>query len=533
MWMPAWANCHVAKIHNKTGIAGAIRAKIAVMNTSLNENETLDALIVGGGVNGTGIARDLAGRGLRVALVEKDDLAAHTSSASTKLIHGGLRYLEHYEFGLVRKALIEREVLLRNAPHIMWPLRFVMPHHPSMRPLWFMRLGVFLYDHLAKREILPGSQALSLRKHAVGAPLKSEFVKALVYSDGWVDDARLTVLNAVDAAERGATILTRTACTHAETHDGQWRITIKRGETAPQVLRAKTLINAAGPWAEQFVRGIANTKASKSLRLVRGSHIVVKKLFDHDHAYIFQNPDNRIVFAIPYEDHFTLVGTTDIEEKGDAQHVKISEDETGYLLALINRYFEKPVTQADVVWSYSGVRPLIDDASGDPSKVTRDYELEWLTAPAPLMNIWGGKITTFRKLSEEVADQVATLFPNAKPAWTANAPLPGGDLSGIVGATRGPVADFVAFVAHLERRFPKTAPQVLHRLARAYGARALEILNAPQGAEIAPQVFEAELDYLRRKEWAQTGEDVLRRRSKLILHLNAGQQAAVSKAMGG
>jgi glycerol-3-phosphate dehydrogenase len=494
----------------------------------------VDVLVVGGGVNGTGIARDAAGRGLSVLLVEKDDLASATSSASTKLIHGGLRYLEHYEFGLVRKALIEREVLLKNAPHIMWPLRFVMPHHPAMRPMWLIRLGVFLYDHLAKREILPGSSAVKLRKHAVGAPLRTEFTQALVYSDGWVDDARLTVLNAVDAHEKGATILTRTRCTQARAHENEWIATLTETTGKTHEVRAKTLVNAAGPWAASFVNGVTQQRATKSLRLVRGSHIVVKRLFDHDHAYIFQNPDNRIVFAIPYEDDFTLVGTTDVEQSEDPSAAKISEDETNYLLEVLGRYFHKKVERADVVWSYSGVRPLIDDASGDPSKVTRDYELEWLKQSAPLLNVWGGKITTFRKLAEEVVDLLAEVLPTKNGAWTAGVPLPGGGLARVMKNTqsRGPVEDFIAFVDHLRTRYPQHSAALLQRFARAYGTRAFTILDAPMGAEIAPSVFEGELLYLRRNEWARTAQDVLVRRSKLWLHLTPAQREAVQTTMG-
>ncbi|RYF70723.1 MAG: glycerol-3-phosphate dehydrogenase, partial [Comamonadaceae bacterium] len=347
-----------------------------------------DVLVIGGGINGCGIARDLAGRGWRVVLCEKDDLASHTSSSSTKLIHGGLRYLEYYEFSLVRKALQEREVLLKSAPHIMWPLRFVMPHDPSMRPAWMIRIGLFMYDHLARREVLPGSRTVDLRKHAAGAPLKPQFKRGFVYSDGWVDDARLVLLNALDAKAHGAEVLTRTRCTSAQRAADGWAATLE-GPQGPRTVRARAVVNAAGPWAEAFLRGVAHSikgeaLATKSLRLVKGSHIVVKRVFEHDHAYIFQNPDKRIIFAIPYQDDFTLIGTTDIELKGDDPGAaKISEEEISYLCEQASRYFEKPVVPADVVWSYSGVRPLLDDASGDPSAVTRDYMLESNTAAAP------------------------------------------------------------------------------------------------------------------------------------------------------
>ncbi|MBP6778103.1 MAG: glycerol-3-phosphate dehydrogenase, partial [Piscinibacter sp.] len=345
-----------------------------------------DVLVVGGGINGAGIARDLAGRGLSVVLCEKDDLAAHTSSSSTKLIHGGLRYLEHYEFALVRKALAEREVLLRSAPHIMWPLRFVMPHDPGMRPVWMVRIGLFLYDHMARREVLPGSRTVDLRRHPAGAPLKRHFRKGFVYSDGWVDDARLVVLNAVDAAERGATVLTRWACVDARRGPQAWQVRLQGEGGATRELGVRALVNAAGPWAAQFLAEHAHAPERKSLRLVKGSHIVVRRLFEHDHAYIFQNPDKRIIFAIPYEGDFTLIGTTDVEHGGAIGAARIDASETAYLCEQASRYFERPVQTADVVWSYSGVRPLLDDESGDPSAVTRDYELELDSAGgAPLL----------------------------------------------------------------------------------------------------------------------------------------------------
>ena len=334
-----------------------------------------DVLVVGGGINGVGIARDLAGRGLKVVLCEKDDLAAHTSSSSTKLIHGGLRYLEYYEFSLVRKSLIEREVLLKSAPHIMWPLRFVMPHDPSMRPLWFLRLGLFFYDHLAKRNILPASEKLALRHHPAGQPLKAAFTQGLLYSDGWVDDARLVVLNAMAARELGTTVLTRTLCSKAERSESGWKAHLHSSEGISYQVQARALVNATGPWVEQFLHEqVSEPNAqTKSLRLVKGSHIVVPKMFEHSMAYIFQNPDKRIIFVVPYEEKFTLIGTTDVEYQGEIEKVHISEDEVHYLCEQASRYFVKPVSKADVVWSYSGVRPLLDDASDNPAAVTRDY----------------------------------------------------------------------------------------------------------------------------------------------------------------
>ena len=330
--------------------------------------QACDVCIVGGGINGAGIARDLAGRGCKVVLCEKDDLAAHTSSSSTKLIHGGLRYLEYYEFSLVRKALAEREVLLKSAPHIMWPLRFVMPHDPSMRPVWMIRIGLFLYDHLARREVLPPSRTVDLRAHPAGKPLKPVFSKGFVYSDGWVDDARLVVLNAIDAAERGATILTRTRCIDARRHSDHWQIRLESADGRQRELRARGLVNAAGPWAAQFLGKEAHQHGPKTLRLVKGSHIVVPRLFEHDHAYIFQNHDKRIIFAIPYEGEFTLIGTTDVEHHGPVGEARIDAAEIDYLCEQASRYFERPVTPAQVVWTYSGVRPLLDDESGTPRR---------------------------------------------------------------------------------------------------------------------------------------------------------------------
>ena len=502
-----------------------------------------DVLIIGGGINGCGIARDLAGRGWRVVLCEKDDLASHTSSSSTKLIHGGLRYLEYYEFALVRKALQEREVLLKSAPHIMWPLRFVMPHDPSMRPAWMVRMGLFLYDHLAKREVLPGSRGIDLRTHPAGKPLKPLYKRGFVYSDGWVDDARLVLLTAIDARDRGAEILTRTRCTSAQRAADGWTATLE-GPAGTRTVRARAVVNAAGPWAESFLRGVAHAAkgeqmATKSLRLVKGSHLVVKRLFEHDHAYIFQSPDKRIIFAIPYQDEFTLIGTTDVELKGtDPGEAKISTEEIAYLCEQVSRYFEKPVTPADVVWTYSGVRPLLDDASGDPSAVTRDYLLETNTAGAPLLSVWGGKITTFRKLAEDAANGVGTMLgqgPTQRPAWTANAFLAGGDLSPWIGkAVSGarPSAEFERFVAAVEARYAWLAPTLARRLARAYGARIADLIGdatsmADLGAEVAPGLFERELRFMQDSEWVQAGDDALWRRSKLGLRYTPEQRAAV------
>jgi glycerol-3-phosphate dehydrogenase len=506
-----------------------LRAGAAV---SAGDAVRCDVLVVGGGINGAGIARDLAGRGLSVVLAEKDDLASHTSSSSTKLIHGGLRYLEYYEFSLVRKALAEREVLLKSAPHIMWPLRFVMPHDPGMRPVWMIRAGLFLYDHLARREVLPGSRTVSLRRHPAGAPLKRVFTKGFVYSDGWVDDARLVVLNAIDAAARGATVLTRTICVDAQRSAGTWQARLRGADGRERSVTARALVNAAGPWAAQFLADHAHAPERKSLRLVKGSHIVVPKMFDHDHAYIFQNPDKRIIFAIPYESDFTLIGTTDVEHTGAIGAARIDKGEIAYLCEQASRYFERAVTPADVVWTYSGVRPLLDDDSGDPSAVTRDYALELDTTQAPLLSVWGGKITTFRKLAEEAADLLAAPLRTTKGAWTEGAFLPGGDLSAWIGKAQRPrsdvVGDFSRFVQALALRHPSLPAPLVRRLARAYGARVSGLLDGGAlGAQVAPGLHEAELEFLHTQEWARSADDVLWRRSKLGLHLDAAQRAAV------
>jgi glycerol-3-phosphate dehydrogenase len=500
-----------------------------------------DVLVVGGGINGVGIARDLAGRGLRVVLAEQDDLASHTSSSSTKLIHGGLRYLEYYEFSLVRKALQEREVLLKSAPHIMWPLRFVMPHDPSMRPAWMIRAGIFLYDHLARREVLPASQGVDLRGHVLGAPLKPGYTRGFVYSDGWVDDARLVVLNALDARQRGAEILTRTRCTHAQRGATTWSATLQPRQGPARTLQARALVNAAGPWAEAFLRGVARPAgaealATKSLRLVKGSHIVVPRQFAHDHAYIFQNPDKRIIFAIPYERDFTLIGTTDVEIAGDPRDAHIGADEIDYLCVQASRYLRSPVTPVDVVWSYCGVRPLLDDAAGDPAAVTRDYLLESNVQGAPLLSVWGGKITTFRKLAEDAADEVSRMLGSPPRPWTHGAILPGGDLRAWIGPPQRPDRDFERFMAQLGQRHAWLPAPLARRLARAYGSRLEQVLGTARqtgdlGAEVAPGLHEAELDYLRREEWALESDDVLWRRSKLGLHYTSAQREQVAAWM--
>ncbi len=515
---PGWHSRPVALAHNRK-IARTTLSGTDVIDTP----PPVDLLVVGGGINGAGIARDAAGRGYSVVLCEQDDLAAHTSSASTKLIHGGLRYLELGEFGLVRKALREREVLLGSAPHIMWPLRFVMPHDSHLRPAWLIRMGLFFYDHLARRRWLEGSSGIDLRRHPAGEPLDARFTRGFVYSDGWVEDARLVVLNALDAHERGARILTRTRCTALEAEGELWRATLQERTGREHRLRARVVVNATGPWAASFLAGAGRGRATHGLRLVKGSHVIVPRLFAHEYAYIFQSPDRRIVFAIPYERDFTLVGTTDVEYSGPPEQVRIDDAEVAYLCELASRYFRRPVTPADVRSSYSGVRPLLDDESADPRSVTRDYTLELARQPAPLLSVFGGKITTFRLLAEEAMARLEGVLPVRGGPWTAWSSLPGGDF-----ARQG----FDAFLRDLAGSHPGLPQPLLHRLARAYGSRAHRLLRgvaqpSDLGAELAPGLHERELDYLARVEWARSAEDVLWRRSKLGLHGDAAAAGRV------
>jgi glycerol-3-phosphate dehydrogenase len=501
----------------------------------VSQQNRYDLLVVGGGINGAGIARDAAGRGLSVLLCEQDDLASHTSSASTKLIHGGLRYLEYKEFGLVRKALQERETLLRAAPHIMWPLRFVMPHMPNLRPAWLIRVGLFLYDHLAKRELLPGSRGIDMRRHPAGAPLVDSIRRGFVYSDGWVNDARLVVLNAMDAQERGAEILTRTKLISAHRAkgagggSGEWQARLQRADGTILDVRARAIANAAGPWVGEVLHGALGRGAQHSVRLVKGSHIVTKRLFEHDHAYIFQNPDKRIIFAIPYEHDFTLIGTTDVEYQNDPAKVAIDSDETRYLCDSINRYFKRKISPADVYWTYSGVRPLLEEEGADnPAAVTRDYKLELdEDEGAPLLSVFGGKITTFRKLAEEASDLLCRTLGSNAGAWTAGAPLPGGDMAN---------ARFEPFAQAFAKRHAGLPAPLLRRYARAYGTRASRVVGdaispAGLGKEIAPGIYEAELRYLRDAEWATCAQDVLWRRSKLGLHVAPDTLGEVTAAI--
>jgi glycerol-3-phosphate dehydrogenase len=484
-----------------------------------------DLLVVGGGINGVGIARDAAGRGLRVILCEKDDLGQHTSSASSKLIHGGLRYLEHGEFGLVRKALAERELLLKSAPHIMRPLRFVMPQDRGQRPAWLIRAGLFLYDRLARREFLPGSEAIELPGHPAGAPLKGEFVHGFAYSDGRVDDARLVVLNALDACERGATILPRTLCRQVRRHPQHWSALLA-GDGRSIEVEARCLVNAAGPWAARFLQAATGAAPAHAMRLVKGSHIVVPRLFEHDYAYLFQHPDGRVVFAIPYEGAFTLVGTTDVDYAGDPDAVAIGADEVSYLCRLVNRYFVRQIGPQDVVWSYSGVRPLAGDEPGRAAAASRDFRLGMDTAGAPLLTVFGGKITTYRRLAEQALDMIAPALGTRARGWTGHACLPGGDLFGERPSTRA-VLEFDSWAAGQQQRYPWLPAALALRYARAYGSRMGCLLMGCSsmgdlGREIVPGLYEREASYLMRQEWASTAEDILWRRSKLGLHLPPG-----------
>ena len=480
-----------------------------------------DLLIVGGGVNGTGIARDAAGRGLKVVLCEQDDLASHTSSASTKLIHGGLRYLEHFAFRMVRKALTERETLLAAAPHIMRPLEFVVPHDSSQRPPWMIRLGLLIYDHLARRRRLPASRGIDLRSHPAGRPLQTRFHLGFVYSDGWVDDARLVVLNAVGAAESGARILTRTACAALAAAAGRWQATLRHADGREERIDARAVVNATGPWAGQFRKQIADIRDARELRLIKGSHIIVPALFDHPYAYLLQAPDHRVVFAIPYEGRYTLIGTTDVEHHGEPGPVTASAEEIAYLCDVVSRNFAAPLRPADVVSSFAGIRPLQEDESADPSGISRDYRIEFDRRDPPLVSVVGGKITTYRRLAEETVDAVCAALDRTLPRWTAGAPLPGGDL---------PDGDFERFAAEVIATHRWADPAMLRRMARAYGTRITKILGSAQdastlGAQVLSGLSERELAYLHDEEWARTAEDVLWRRSKLGLGLPAAAVA--------
>ncbi|WP_181893285.1 glycerol-3-phosphate dehydrogenase [Falsiruegeria mediterranea] len=510
-------------------------------------NDPLDIFIIGGGINGCGIARDAAGRGFSVALAEMNDLASATSSASTKLFHGGLRYLEFLEFRLVREALIEREVLLKAMPHISWPMRFVLPYHPDMRfesdtpvsrmlgtvmpwmkgrrPSWLVRLGLFMYDTMGGREILPATRTLDLETDPAGRPLQDKFRKAFEYSDCWIQDARLVILNARDAQARGAQIMTRTKVVSAERGGGLWTITTEDTASGQrQSVQAKMLINAGGPWVGDIIQNTLRSNSSDGVRLVRGSHIVTRKLFDHDKAYFFQGTDGRIIFAIPYEGDFTLIGTTDADHTDADTKPECTEAERDYLLNFASQYFATPLTTDDVVWTYSGVRPLFDDGAKSATAATREYVLKLEQSEgAALLNVFGGKITTYRKLAEAALEKVAEVFPGTKPDWTAGVPLPGGDF---------PVDGLESLIASTRAQYPFLDQDWATRLVRAYGTEVADVLgNAATinalGTDFGATITEPELDWCIRKEWVRSGDDFLWRRSKLGLRLTADQASAV------
>jgi glycerol-3-phosphate dehydrogenase len=483
-----------------------------------------DLLIIGGGINGTAIARDAAGRGLSVLLCERDDLANHTSSSSTKLIHGGLRYLEHFEFKLVREALIERERLLRAAPHIIWPMRFVLPYDKGLRPAWMLRMGLFLYDSLGGRELLPGTKTISLETAPHKGVLEPRLTKGFEYSDCWVEDARLVVLNAVDAAARGADICTRTEVLDLKPTADGYQAKVK-DKTGARHINAHAIVNSAGPWVDEILGRISQKKNDKGLRLVKGSHIVTRKLFDGDHSYIFQNADNRIIFAIPYEGDHTLIGTTDVPFDHAPGPVKISPEETQYLCDAANEYFQNDISPEDVQWSYSGVRPLYDDKSDNASAVTRDYvlDIDEFTDGSPFLSIYGGKITTSRKLAQHAMQKLAPFFIKGRAKalgedWTETAIFPGGDIAN---------ADFESFFRSCELRYPEIETPILWRLARGYGTRISLVLGSEGklGKMFGAGLSESETRYLVGHEFVTRADDVMWRRSKLGLHMSEDERA--------
>lgn len=518
-------------------------------NAALATKLHCDLLVIGGGINGVGIARDAAGRGLKVILCEKDDLAAHTSSASSKLIHGGLRYLEYYEFSLVRKALQEREDLMRLAPHIIRPLRFVMPYVQGLRPRWLLRCGLFLYDHLAQRDLLPGTQSCRLHECESGQGLQAELRYGFMYSDAWVDDARLVVLNAMDAQQRGAQILTRTRCDHLEAQHGRWRAQLSHqpsaldhddgdaglgAEAAPKTTQievdAACIVNASGAWVAELQSKFTAGTPSQKVRLVKGSHIVVKSLFAHANAYIFQHPDGRIVFAIPYEKDYTLIGTTDLEFSGtpDQFEAAISPEEIAYLCHLSNQYFKQQITPSDVLWSYAGVRPLVDDGRVDSKSVTRDYRLELDLRTAPILHVFGGKITTYRRLAEEALSLIVKPLSFTGQAWTKTALLPGGDLV----SNKPENANVLCrndFIDACCAQYSWAPSAWVRRLAGSYGTRLHHILKdcndlSDLGEQVLPDLYACEIRYLVRSEFARTAQDILWRRTKLGLHMSVGSE---------
>ncbi|MFO1055974.1 MAG: glycerol-3-phosphate dehydrogenase [Dongiaceae bacterium] len=490
-----------------------------------------DLLVIGGGANGAGIARDAAGRGLSVLLCEQDDLAQGTSSRSGKLVHGGLRYLEYYEFRLVREALIEREVLLRAAPHIIWPMRFVLPHSPAQRPAWLVRLGLFLYDHLGGRKLLPPTRSLDLSRAPEGRPIRPGFRRAFEYSDCWVDDARLVVLNALDAQRLGAGILTRTAAVAARREGGLWRVELEAREGGRRrTVRARCLVNAAGPWVERVLGRVEGAGSERRVRLVKGSHLVTRKFWQGEQAYLLQNTDKRVIFVNPYEGELALIGTTDIAVEGAPEEAEIDGGEISYLLDVVGRYFREPPGRADIVHAFSGVRPLYDDSAANPSAVTRDYVFdvdprEPQGGQAPILSVFGGKITTYRKLAEHALDKLRPFFPRMGRPWTAGAALPGGDI---------PEADFAGWLARFRAAHPWLPPALAQHYGRLYGTRAEALLGAAGGLDalgrhFGGQLYQREAEFLIAEEWAASAEDILWRRTKHGLHLGAAERAAFAE----
>lgn len=497
-------------------------------------SDIVDLLIVGGGINGAGIAADASGRGLSVLLCERGDLASATSSASSKLIHGGLRYLEHWHFRLVHEALVEREVLLRKAPHLIQPQRFILPHRPHLRARWLIRTGLFLYDHLAKRGQLPASKGLRLLANE-NNPLQNNIQYAFQYFDCKVDDARLVVANALQARQQGATILTRTACQSAVRQDGLWHVKLEDSHTGHcQQHRAKVLINATGPWAQLFIEGPLKQGSPQHIRLVKGSHFIVKRLYSGQQAYLLQNDDDRIVFVIPFGTDFTLVGTTDTEYSGDPAAVEIDSEEEAYLLQAVNACFTQQLDREDILWCYAGVRPLCDDDSAKPSDISRDYILELGLGDdgrAPLLSIFGGKITTYRKLAETALAQLKPFLSKMGSDWTAQVPLLGGDIGGY---SEGAYAQWLQTQAHNYPWLPNT---LLTRLCRAYGSQLHEVLTgatamSDMGLCFGADLYQREVEYLVAKEWARSGEDILWRRSKLGLYFTPAQADRLDAFVG-
>ena len=497
---------------------------------TLQDHGVFDVAIIGGGINGAGIARDAAGRGLKVLLCEKGDLAEGTSSRSGKLVHGGLRYLEYYEFRLVREALIEREILLNAAPHIIWPLRFVLPHSPGQRPAWLVRLGLLLYDTLGGRKRLPGTRKLDLHRAPEGQPVKPEFRTAFEYSDCWVDDARLVVLNALDAKAAGAMILTRTTASSARRQGGLWELQLRGSGGELSTARAMVLVNAAGPWVENVLGEVAGVNTKRAVRLVKGSHIIVPKFWQGSHAYLLQNDDKRVIFVNPYQETMALIGTTDIAYTGKTEDVAAGEDEIAYLMQAVNRYMRRQLVRSDVQSTFSGVRPLYDDNAGNPSAVTRDYvfDIEDADGKAPLLSIFGGKITTYRKLAEHAMEKLAPYMAKPGKAWTAAAPMPGGDMKD---------GNFERFSATFGTRHAWLPIALAAHYARLYGTRAEPLLAgasslADLGRHFGGQFYQREAEFLMANEWARSAEDILLRRTKHGLHLTPEQVQDFATWMG-